>query len=716
MVIPGRSTVIYFYFLIMLTPFLTIKPQEKIAHAVRVKSGPVIDGYLNDDVWKQAIPITDFTQQEPIAGAKPSLQTEVRIIYDDENLYVGVMCYDNEPDKIIARALKWDGFISADDNVKLIFDTFDDDRTAYWFGTNPLGSHNDALLTGFEMKDLNDDWNGIWDVACRILDNGWSAEFVFPFSTFKFYDKEKQTWGFNFLRDIRRKNEEVLWTSIGQNLGLLKIAEAGDLIGIENIKRGNPMYLKPYLTAGAQFTNGDKSFVHEPGFDVKYGITETLSLDATINTDFAQVESDRARINLSRFPLFFPEKRDFFLEGMKLFDFNFGDNNSLFYSRKIGLSNGERIPIIAGAKLVGRLGNFEIGAINMQTASKGSEPTTNYSTARVKYDLFGSSSVGFLLTNKVSDAEYNRAFGTDLHFSFNDFLGDKNLIIHAAVAKSDQKDGAKNSWAGKFFVDYPNDLIDQYVGYNFIQSNFNPEMGFIRRRGYQQFIYNLDVTPRVNWNGIKKILFEAVQSSLYYDKDGILQSAVIATSPLGFLLDSGDDFGFTIMRLFDKPNEDFGIFDSTVIIKAGSYWYTNYGFYAESSPARIVYGSIQFNGGNFYNGTSKTLSLSGTLTVNKNLDLEGDYLFNNIHLGDKSFNTNEVGGRINYYFSTRVASSIFAQWNNEQNEININYRVNWKPKIGSDFYLVINHLLSTAEKIRSKDFAILAKFVWMITI
>jgi hypothetical protein len=201
------------------------------------------------------------------------------------------MCYDNEPDKIIAREMKWDGFISRDDNIKLLFDTFDDNRTAYWFGTNPLGAQDDALLTGFEMKDLNEDWSGIRDVECKIIDKGWCAEFRFPFSTFKFHNKDKQVWGFNIERDIRRKNETVIWTSVGKNLGLIKIAEAGNLIGIENVQRGNPIYLKPYFTAGAQFINGDKKYIYEPGLDVKYGITETLSLDATINTDFAQVES-----------------------------------------------------------------------------------------------------------------------------------------------------------------------------------------------------------------------------------------------------------------------------------------------------------------------------------------------------------------------------------------------------------------------------------------
>ncbi len=704
-----------FFHLFFFSSLLLLSAQTKTAQAVRVTSAPIIDGSLDDAVWQKAIPIKDFKQQEPIAGSQPSFQTEARIVYDDDYFYVGVMCYDNEPDKIIARELKWDGFISADDNVKLILDTFNDNRSAYWFGTNPLGSQDDALLTGFDMSGFNEAWNAVWDVECKILDNGWSAEFRFPFSTFKFYNKDKQVWGFNIERGIRRKNETVLWTSIGQNLGLMQIPQAGDLIGIENIQRGNPIYLKPYFTAGAQFIDGNKKYIYEPGLDVKYGVTETLSLDATVNTDFAQVESDRARINLSRFPLFFPEKREFFLEGMRTFDFNLGSSDNLFYSRRIGISNGTQIPIIAGAKLVGRVGDFEIGAINMQTATKDEESTTNYSVARAKYDLFGSSSVGVLFTNKLSSKGYNRGIGTDLNFAFNNFLGDKNLVVHAGIAKTDEKDGAKNSWAGNFFVDFPNDLINTYLGYRFIQGGFNPAMGFVSRKSFQQLTYNLELAPRINQFGIKQFEFEVLESSMYYDNNGNLQSAQFTFSPIGFQTESGDQFSFGVNRTFDKPVEDFEIFNGTKIL-AGDYWYTTYGASIETSPSRNIYAEIDYSWGGYYSGNRKSFTSDVSLIASRHLTISGDYSFNQINIDDGSLDTHEIGSRLTYSFSTKVASSIFTQWNNEDNEVNINYRINWKPKVGSDFYLVINQLLSTENKIRSKDFAILAKFVWLIII
>jgi hypothetical protein len=427
------------------------------------------------------------------------------------------------------------------------------------------------------------------------------------------------------------------------------------------------------------------------------------------------VESDRARINLSRFPLFFPEKREFFLEGKKTFDFNLGGNNNLFYSRKIGISNGQEVPIIGGVKLVGRMGDFEVGLIDMQTAEKGSEASSNFGTLRAKYDLLNSSYTGLMITNKFSNGKNTSSFGGDFHFSFNDFLGDKNLIVHSSVAKSDLQNGAKNSWAGNFYVDYPNDLIDSYLEYRFIQSNFDPEVGFVSRRGYQQLVYNLDISPRINSGGIKKLQFEPIESSIIYSGNGIMQSAEFAISPLGIEFDSGDEIGIGIHREFDRPDEDFEIFDTTKV-KAGSYWYTTYGIGLETSPMRTIYGEVDFITGGYYNGNRSEIEGQITYTVNKNLTIGGDLTYNHIKINNSVLNTSEVGGRVSYTFSKHVNSSVFAQWNNELNEMNINYRFNWKPKIGSNFYLVVNQLLSTENKIRSKDITILAKFVWLVVI
>lgn len=689
--------------------------QRKTAVAVKIDTPPSIDGFINEEVWQKAIPIDDFSQQEPLNSAPATFRTEVRILYDDDYLYISFMCYDDEPDKIVARELKWDGKLRGDDNIRLVFDTFNDDKSAYWFSTNPLGTQNDALMSGSEMRGFNEDWDAIWDAESKILNNGWSTELRFPFSTFKFYDKPEQTWGINFQREIRRLNEDDLWSGVAPNMGLFKISEAGDLIGIKNIKRGNPIYLMPFFTAGVQKSKVVDKKIIDTGLDLKYGITETLSLDITANTDFSQVEADRARINLTRFPLFYPEKRDFFLEGAKIFDFSFGGRDNLFYSRRIGIRNGQEIPILGGAKLVGRLDEFEIGLINMQTAEKKYYQSTNYSAARLKYDLFGYSTAGLMFTNNVSKSNFNNSLGADLNLLFTDFLGDKNLNIYANIARTNETNGKKDSWAGNFFIDYPNDEIDQFIGTRFFQDNFNPAMGFVARKGIHEYFYKFDYDPRVNWNGIKKLNFGLFEGNWVYNNHQKLITAEFTFSPFGISTNQGDKIEFEIHRNFDLLEEDFNIID-TAIISAGHYWFNSYNIDISSSSGRNIYGQIKYAWGDFYNGKRKTLYSSLFTTINKHLSLFADYSTNWITFNNTNFIANEVSTRMTYNFSTKINSSVFAQWNNEMDEININYRINWKPKIGSDVYLVVNKVLSSGGKITSKDFVILAKVVWLITV
>ena len=687
--------------------------QSKTAYTIRTTVPPEIDGYVTDSVWQSAVPVTDFYQHDPLPGDKPSFKTEVRLLYNDAYLYVSFFCYDDEPSKIIARELKLDGKWSGDDNVAILFDTFNDDRNAYWFGTNPLGMRDDILLTG--DHGFNESWHGIWEVRSAITDSGWSTEMVFPFSSFKFYDIEKQVWGVNFYRKIQRLNEEVQWEGYAGNQNFFNPAYAGSLVGIEGIKRGTPIYLKPFVTAGAQLNAEKKDYVHKPGLDIKYGITETLSLDLTFNTDFAQVESDRAQINLTRFPLFFPEKRDFFLEGSSVFSFSIGGNNNLFYSRRIGLSRGMEIPILGGAKLVGKVSGAEIGLIDMQTARKGDEPTTNYGVARVKFDLLEKSYAGFFISNKYSKDGFNRVYAGDAGFSFSNFLGDKNLIIGAGIAKSDEENGSENSWAGKFNIDYPNDEIAQNFSYRFIQEKFNPAVGFISRGGIQNYSYKFNISPRVDFAGLKRLRFSPIESSFNLDKNNNLIEADLTFQPFGFTTTAGDEFNFQVERIFDHVTDVFEIFEGA-IIPSDKYWFTGYSVDLESSKSRDFVGSVDGSIGDFYSGTIKSFSADLTWYANKHLSFYADFEHNKITLAGASFQTNEIASRIQYDFSTMVNSSLFAQWNNELNQVLLNYRFNWQPKVGSNFYFVVNQLLSTQTKLQSKEFAVLAKFVWLFVI
>ena len=710
-----RNLFVYKLLFVIMFIFFNGLAQQKECFAVKTDSPPIIDGDLSDTVWDKANLISDFTQQEPAAGNLPRFKTEVKILYDNSNIYFSIMCYDDEPAKIVAREMKWDGYLSKDDYFRIIFDTFNDNRNAYWFAINPLSAQNDALVCGIDYSGFNEDWDGIWDVKSKITDKGWQAEVVYPFSTFKFFNQEEQTWGVNFERGIKRFDEVDLWTSVGADKGLIKIAEAGDLKGIQGIRRGDPIYIVPYITGGAEIKANGNTYVHEPGVDIKYGITETLSLDLTVNTDFAQVESDRAQINLTRFPLFFQEKRDFFLEGVNTFRFNMGGSNTLFYSRRIGIGQGEEIPLIGGAKLVGRVGDYELGVLDVQTAAKGNELTTNYTVTRLKYDLFNQSYAGVIFTNKQTKDGFNRGVGADCEFTFNNFLGDKNLIITSRVAKTFENNNPQNTWAGYFAVDFPNDVIDQFVSYSFFQDHFNPKLGFIKRGAIQQYTYYLSIVPWINKYNIRKLNISPTQSSFYLDANNELQQASMYFQPIGFTTASGNRFYIGIERNFDYIKEDFEIFDTTKI-RPGKYWFTTYstGFATSSSDA--VYGEANFEIGDFYNGYKKTFSATVTSVFSKHFIFEGDFEYNKISISSSNFSTYEFGGRIKYNISTQMLSSVFCQWNNDNKELNFNYRFNWKPKTGSDFYLVVNHLLETNNKIRTKDFVFIAKFSWLFVI
>lgn len=689
--------------------------QSKVINATRINGKPKIDGLLNDSLWLLANPIDDFLQQEPIPGEPPAFKTEVRILYNDKSLFIGVMCYDPEPQKIIARELKKDGKLRGEDNFQIIFDTFNDKKSAYWFGTNPLGMRDDALLSGYDFRGFNEDWDGLWDVKTSIVDSGWSIEFEFPFSTFKFYNTNEQVWGINFARQIRRLNQQVLWSSVGLNLGLFKLAYAGKLLGIRNIERGRPIYIKPFLSTGLQKSLEETKTVIKPGLDVKYGLTENLSLDLTFNTDFAQVESDRARINLSRFPLFFPEKRDFFLENASIFDYTFGFRNNVFYSRRIGLSEGEEIPINFGARVVGRVNELELGVLNVQTAPKGIEPTTNYGVIRTKYDLLDQSYIGFIITNKMSKNGFNRVYGGDFNLTFTDFLGDQTITFGGGALKSDETNGGKKNFAYKAFVSFPNDLVNAFLSYREAQNDFNPAMGFFFRTGFKSITSHLRLSPRINFMGIKKLNFTLFEIDNYWDENNNLSTSNISFSPFGFSTNADDFFRIEIHRNFDFVENDFTIFD-TITIKSGKYNFNSAGFSFNSSRSRKVFVEFDFSEGTFYSGKRNNFKSELTIMFSKHFSFSSDVELNKIYIGDQMFYTKELGLNIRYDFSTMTYSSIFAQWNNESKELNINYRFRWQPKIGSNLYLVLNQLISTENKLKTKEITILSKFVWMFVI
>jgi hypothetical protein len=685
--------------------------------ASRVSTPLQVDGPLNDDAWKLAVPITNFTQREPDEGVPSTERTEVKILYDDRALYIGVSCFMSTPGKIIANEMSRDFESFAEDNFIVILDTHHDQRNGFLFVINPNGARYDALVTD-EGNGVNSDWNGVWDVHSSITDMGWFAVIEIPFSTLRFADDPEQLWGINFERLVRSKREETLWQGFLRNQGIYKLSQAGLLLGIRNVSRGQDLEIKPYGLAGIQQElppiGDERTALTKLGLDLKYPVTPTLTLDVTANTDFAQVESDRAQINLTRFPLYFPEKRDFFLEGSGIFDFNFGASPRPFYSRRIGIANGEQIPILAGGRLVGKAGPYNIGLLDMQTAEMGEEPATNYSVLRIKRDILSHSYLGFLATNKQLSGRYNRLFGSDVDIRLSNVFGNNNLEIGGALAGTETSDLRGPSLAYRFFVDYPNDVIDHFIGIRSIQAGFNPEIGFVSRYG-KQISWALSLSPRPGVLGIRSLEFIPVGVEYYLDVNNNPESANWEWRPLGVHWESGEDFEFNILRNFDRLSQDFDIYEG-ITIPQGRYYFTHYELQAVSSSSRKLSGDITYGWGDYYTGTRSYWSVDMTLKTGPHLSLSGNFTRNDIHLADGSFATLETGGRIRYAFSTRLDISLFGQWNNEDQEMNFNFRLHWIPEIGSDVYLVYNHLLDTFGTVRTARATILAKVAYLFVL
>src|SRR5687768_2600713 len=466
---------------------------ERRVQAVRA-SGPVtLDGALDEPAWSSAPVAQNFIQSDPREGEPASFDTDVRVLYDDDALYFGVFAKDDEPGRLIVNDLKKDYNTDGSDGFRIILDTFHDERNGYQFAINPAGAKWDAQMSN-EGRETNANWDGIWDVATRISEAGWVAEIRIPFRTLKFDSAEAQTWGMNFERKVRRLNEDSFWSPIPRIYDITRVSLAGTVDGLRALRPGRNIRVKPYAltssnTIGRLGTDGD----FDAGLDVKYGVTSGLTWDFTVNTDFSQAEADEQQINLSRFSLFFPEKRDFFLENSGIFQFGAGGGGfaaggggdvRLFFSRRIGLSDaGAAVPILAGTRLTGRQGSYSIGVLNMQQRSLDAVPAANFTAVRLRRDVFAKSDIGAILLNKEVDGPgFNRAAGLDANFRFG-----PSVSLNAYGAKTFSPEPAVRQPGN----DYTMRVAGRYDGrawqtngrFDRIGARFNDEMGFVPRLG-----------------------------------------------------------------------------------------------------------------------------------------------------------------------------------------------------------------------------------------
>jgi len=696
---------------VTLTAAVTARCQVRASF---VESRIKLDGFLREPDWKSADVVTGFTQMELVEGDPATEKTEVRILVDDENLYIGVMCFDSEPGGIIHRELKWDGDLSGDDSFELVLDTYHDRRMGFYFGVNPNGTQVDATFrsgstTNF-LTGLNREWDAIWEVAAVITDRGWSCEIMIPFKSLRFPTSDTQTWGVNFRRTIRRKNEEVLWRGWARNAGLLLLTQAGTLEIPGTVRPGKQVDVKPYILGGVENVRGKGSDdILKTGLEVKYGITSNMTIDLTTNTDFAQIESDREVINLTRFDIHYPEKRDFFLEGSDTFDFTQGGTR-LFYSRRIGITPDRREqPILGGIKLTQKTGSYRLGVLAMRTKEKYGYPGANYTVARVKKDIFNQSYLGFILTNKYDETGHdNSVYGVDWGLKTDRFLGDKNLDIQGYLCGSMTDGRNDRNNAGRIYISYPNDFIDSFILYHALDEQFNPELGFARRVGIENYIWYTTISPRPDIPYIKKLVFKPCNMNYTTDMKGKLISRTVEIRPFGFVSDAGDEFYFSYRNEYDYVEKEFVKFDK-LVFKQGvhDWWFYDTSF--TSSRSRPVSFKLSTRWGDYYDGRRTAYSLGVTLKTNEHYAFSTDASVNDITIGDVNLVTREYGGRLSIDVTTRLSTSTFIQYNNETRRVNTNFRLHYIPKIGSDLYLVYNHLMDEEDDFRTLQNAAMLK-------
>jgi len=689
-------------------------------HAIKIKGKINFDGNLNESVWQQAPRISNFTQRDLNFGKPITERTEVAIVYNKHTLYIGVWCYQKDMSKLVAKNMNTDFDYRADDNFQIMISPFDDNRSGYLFVTNPNGARADIQIYGGENG--NEDWNGVWDVKTSITDKGWFAEVEIPFSTLQFKKGQALNWAVNFERDIVSENEQALWQGWSRDYSIFAVVNAGMLKGIKDISYAKKFEFKPYgLSARQLNANDKKGYSIRAGADLNVNLSPTLKLNLTTSTDFAQVESDRIPVNLTRFSIFFPEKRQFFLEGYDLFNFYLGDRNNAFYSRRIGIKNGKQVPIVVGARVFGKVGKNSIGFLNIQEASSNNTPATNNTVLRYKRDIGAQSYIGGFFTNVVNSSSSNQVLGFDALYQTSKFFKNKNLAIAGKITTSlDHFSFQNQAITYRISVDYPNDLIDNFMAVASMQKNFNPALGYIRRTNYNSYTWALRMTPRWFGNlGVKRMQFKPWGFTIYKTHTtGELESVSNETRPLGAVFKSGDRFEINFIQNFDRLDHNFDVTDN-ISIPVGKYWMYKYEFQFETYKSRKVWAFLLYNFGDFYTGRIKTFESQFGINFSKHLNFNAGYTWNTVNLPEGNFKTNEVTTYVNYAFTTKLNLSLFGQYNSLDQVMIYNIRLHFIPKVGSDFYFVYN--LEYDEPLKQIDYlkpdvsSAIAKFIYRIT-
>ncbi len=682
---------------------------KRVVTAIRVTEKITLDGRLDEPGWTLGVPMTDFIQRIPRTGELSDERTEVRVLYDDDNLYVGVSAFDSRP-ALVVKELKKDFDINGTDLIQVIIDSLHDGRTGFSLSTNPAGAKRDNQLSAINSAGGGVDWDGVWDVKARRLEEGgWVAEYEIPFKTMRFSGAPSQVWGLQVARRIPRLNEESEWSPVPFRGASVRTQYAGTLRGLENISPGRNLKLKPYVLGqassarlGGQLTKIDSLLRikdYNAGVDLKYSLTPSLTLDTTYRTDFAQVEADQQQVNLTRFNLFFPEKREFFLENAGTFAFGPGGNLVPFFSRRIGLdAAGTPVPIIGGGRVSGQVGRYNVGLLAMKSEKLEALPSNNYVVGRVQRNLFRNSWVGAIGTHRDSSVagDYNRVYGPDAHFQFYD-----KLEFDSYLLRSDTPGKTGNNQARRLQAGWKDDELTISGEYNAVQPNFTPEMGFVRRGNMSQYNGDFAWKPRVTHQTIQNLNFAA---GLDYYKGGTTHNIEtrVQDATFGLQYKNNGSTSFNINRTFDRLIKPFAIPGHTDIsIPVGDYDYLSYTASANAGSNGKVTGSGNVSWGEFWNGHTRAVSGTMGLRPHYHFSVDLNYSRNHVTLPNGQFTTNLIGSRFLYSFTSRAFLNAFFQFNADTHQVSSNIRFNIIHHPLSDLYLVYNdtHETTTGETV-----------------
>ena len=675
--------------------------------ATRLTAPLRIDGKLDESAYASIAPVSDFIQMEPTAGQPASEKTEVWIFFDDRNVYVTMRAWESRPDLIVANEMRRDSNnIRMGDCVGFSFDTFHDGRNAFQFEVSPLGARVDGQSTN--ERQFSADWNPVWELAVGRFAGGWTVEAAIPFKSLRYQPGAAQVWGFNARRNNKWKNEISFLARIPAAFGLGRGSFAASLFptltGIDAPPGSKNLEVKPYAVGDLTTDrSGPAAIVNDPdghvGLDVKYGVTQSLTADFTYNPDFAQVEADEQQVNLTRFSLFFPEKREFFLENQGTFSFGasatgvsntpVGDTPLLFYSRRIGLNQGLEVPVLGGGRLTGRVGRVSIGALDIGTrdAPRAGAAATNFSVLRLRRDILRRSSVGVLATRRSvaqNGVGANDAYGVDGTFAF---FANLSLNTYWAQTRTAGRNGRSTSYRTQ--MEYAGDRYGLQLDRLVVGDSFNPEVGFVRRSNVRENIGQLRFSPRpASMARVRK--FSAIGSYAYIeDLAGSLQTRT-ADGEFAIELQNSDRFSVGLLDDFERLARPFAVTPSASV-QPGAYDFATARVGYVFGQQRPVSGTLLVERGAFYDGHRTSVSVTRTrLNLTPRFSLEPIISLNWIELPARAVTSNLVGSRVTYTMTPQMFASALVQYNSSTRRVSTNARLRWEYQPGSELFLVYN--------------------------